>query len=42
MSRKSSKLFGGMDLHKEPIDLALAEEGAEVPHYGRIVGSKVR
>jgi transposase len=38
MGRKSSKLFVGMDVHKDSIDVALAEEAGEVRHYGRISG----
>jgi transposase len=38
MGRKSSKVFVGMDVHKESIDIALAEEAGEVRHCGRIGG----
>jgi transposase len=40
MGRKSSKLFVGMDVHKDSIDIALAEETGEVRHYGRIGGDR--
>jgi transposase len=38
MKRKSSKLYVGMDVHKESIDITTAEEGGEVRHFGRIGG----
>ena len=32
--KKSSKIFVGMDVHKESIDIALAEVGGEVRRRG--------
>jgi hypothetical protein len=37
---KSSKVFIGMDVHKESIDITLAEEGGEVRRLGRIGGDR--
>ena len=33
-------MFVGMDVHKESIDISLAEEGrdGEVRHYGKVTG----
>ncbi len=39
MVRKSIKLFVGMDVHKDSIDVATGDErGGEVRHYGAIGG----
>ena len=37
---KSSKVFVGMDVHKESIDITLAEQGGEVRRLGRIGGDR--
>ena len=36
MGQKSSKLYVGMDVHKESIDIALAEPTGEVRRWGQI------
>ena len=38
--RKSSKIFVGMDVHKESIDITLAESGGEVRRWGQIGGER--
>jgi hypothetical protein len=37
---KSSKVFVGMDVHKESIDITLAEVGGEVRRLGAIGGDR--
>jgi transposase len=38
--RKSSKVFVGMDVHKESIDITLAEGGGEVRRWGQVGGDR--
>ena len=38
--RKSSKVFVGMDVHKESIDMTVAEAAGEVRRWGQIGGSR--
>lgn len=37
---KSSKVFVGMGVHKESIDIALAEQGGEMRRLGQIGGDR--
>lgn len=39
--RKSSKVFVGMDVHKESIDITVAVTGGEVRRWGQIGGDRV-
>ena len=39
--KKSSKIFVGMDVHKESIDITLAEPAGEVRRWGQIGGDRV-
>ena len=38
--KKSSKVFVGMDVHKESIEVTLAEEGGELRRLGQIGGDR--
>jgi len=38
--KQSSKIFVGMDVHKEPIDITLAEPAGEVRRWGQIGGER--
>ena len=39
---KSSKVFVGMDVHKESIEVTLAEEGGECAASDRLAGTEGR
>jgi transposase len=39
--KKSSTVFVGMDVHKESIDITLAEQGGEVRRFGQVGGDRV-
>ncbi len=39
--RKCSKVFVGMDVHKESIDITLAEQDGEVGRFGTVGGDRV-
>lgn len=39
--RKSNKLFVGMDVHKESIDITVAEVGGEVRRWGQVGGDRL-
>ena len=38
--KQSSKIFVGMDVHKESIDITLAEQGGEVRRFGEVGGDR--
>ena len=39
--KQSSKIFVGMDVHKESIDITLAEQDGEVGRFGTVGGDRV-
>ncbi|MBI4195660.1 MAG: hypothetical protein HY526_11330 [Betaproteobacteria bacterium] len=39
--RKSSKVFVGMDVHKESVDITLAEQSGEVRRFGQTGGGSI-
>ena len=39
--KQSSKIFVGMDVHKESIDITLAEQGGELRRFGGVGGDRV-
>lgn len=38
--KQSSKIFVGMDVHKDSIDITLAEQGGEVRRFGEVRGDR--
>ena len=38
--KQSSKIFVGMDVHKDSIDITLAEQGGEVRRFGEVGGDR--
>ncbi|MBI5909478.1 MAG: hypothetical protein HY848_05965 [Betaproteobacteria bacterium] len=38
--KQSSKIFVGMDVHKDSIDITVAEQGGEVRRFGEVGGER--